>query len=353
MKIKVAILDMDIDYLKKITKVIENNYSDKMQIFSFTDLDIAAIGVKENKIDVFLGTEEFDINIKKLPKRCAFAYFTDSTEIKYYKDIRCVGKYQKVEYIYKQILSIYAECAVESGERLGESIFNSKIYTFISASGGVGSSTIAMAFARNRVRKGVKTLYLNLEQFGDISMVFEGNGTGDLSDIFYSIKSRKSNIRLKIESNIKSSTDNVYYYDSCNTPFDFLELTREEVKEFINDITASDLFECIILDIDMNFSENISEILLNSKKIILVNDGTKISNIKCLKAIEAFTIFEQQHDVNILRRIEVLYNKFGSKTGQVMENENVKIIGGIRVFANATYRQVVEEISELPVMEEI
>ena len=78
-----------------------------------------------------------------------------------------------------------------------------------------------------------------------------------------------------------------------------------------------------------------------------------MSNIKCLKAIDAFAIFEQQHDINLLRRIEVLYNKFGSKTGRVIENENVKVIGGIRVFANATYRQVVEEISKLTVMEEI
>lgn len=353
MKIKIAILDLDTEYLKKISKVIENNYSDKMQIFSFTNLDIAIKSIKENKIDVFLGVEEFDIDTKKLPNRCAFAYFVDSAEIKYFKDTRCVGKYQKIEYIYKEVLSIYADSAIESGERLGESIFNSKIYTFISASGGVGSSTTAMAFAISRVKKGIKTLYLNLEQFGDVSMVFDGNGTGDLSDIFYSIKSRKSNIRLKIESNIKNSSDNVYYYDNCNTPFDFSELTKEEVKEFINDITASDLFECIVLDIDMNFSENISEILINSKKIILVNDGSKISNIKCLKAIEAFTIFEQQHDINILIRIEVLYNKFASKTGQVIEHENVKIIGGIRVFMNATFRQVVEEISKLPVMEDI
>lgn len=353
MKIKIAILDRETDYLKKITRVIENNYADKLQIFSFTEADIAMDSIKVHKIDVFLVTQEFDISVKDLPKRCAFVYLVDSQEIKYYKDIRCIGKYQKVEFIYKEILSVYADNAMDTGERLADSVFNSKLYTFVSAGGGTGSSTVAAAFAIHNARKGIKTIYLNLEQFGNVSFVFNGNGIGDLSEIFYSIKSRKNNVRLKIESNIKNSEDNVCFYDSCRTPFDFQELTREEVKEFINDLTSSDMFECIVIDSDFNFSDNVSEVLLNSKKIILVNNGTEISNIKCEKAIESMGIYEQQNDVNLLARVELLYNQFSSKTGKIIENESVKVIGGIQVFANAAYRQVVEEISKLPVMEEI
>ena len=41
MKIKVAIIDTNIEYLKKITKVIENNYADKLQLFCFSNVNIA------------------------------------------------------------------------------------------------------------------------------------------------------------------------------------------------------------------------------------------------------------------------------------------------------------------------
>lgn len=51
MKIKVAIIDTNIEYLKKITKVIENNYADKLQLFCFSNVNIALEGIKANKAE--------------------------------------------------------------------------------------------------------------------------------------------------------------------------------------------------------------------------------------------------------------------------------------------------------------
>ena len=300
MKIKVAILDSDYDYLRKISRVIENSYTDKVQLFTFTNKEYAYQGIRGNKIDVFLAAQDFDIDQKSLSARCVFAYFTDSVEVKYYKDKRCIGKYQKVEFIYKEILSIYADNAMETGERFADSAFNSKIYTFLSPAGGTGSSTLAQAYAISRIKRGIKTLYINLEQFSDVSSVFQGNGIGDLSEIFYSIKSKKNNIRLKIESSVKTSIEGVNYFDSCVTPFDFYELTKDEVKSFVDNISGSDMFDCIVLDCDFNFSENMSEVLANSKKIVLVDNGTSVSNQKTRKAVAAFDIFEQQKDMNLI-----------------------------------------------------
>lgn len=353
MKIKVAIIDTNIEYLKKITKVIENNYADKLQLFCFSNVNIALEGIKANKADIVLVDIDTDIDFKELPNRCGYAYFTDSIDIKTYKDIRCVCKFQKVEHIYKDLLGVYAEKAASSDEQIGNNNFNSKIISFFSVSGGVGGSAMAAAYAKSRVRKGIKTLYINLEKTGNVEIAFQGNGNGDLSDILYSIKSKKSNIRLKLESNVKTTFEGLYFYDSCNTAYDLSELSKDEIKEFFNMLSSSDLFDLVVVDADLDFDEICKEIIKRSKKIILVGNGSEISNAKLAKTITALSIMEEQLDMNIFSRVLMIYNKFRSRTGKVVEDDRVKVIGGVSLYENAEYIQVIEEISKLGVLDEI
>lgn len=212
---------------------------------------------------------------------------------------------------------------------------------------------MAAAYAKSRVRKGIKTLYINLEKTGNVEIAFQGNGNGDLSDILYSIKSKKSNIRLKLESNVKTTYDGLYFYNSCNTAYDLSELSKDEIKEFFNMLSSSDLFDLVVIDADLDFDEICKEIIRRSKKIVLVGDGSEISNAKLIKTITALSIMEEQLDINIFSRISMLYNKFRSKTGKVIEDDRVKVTGGINFYENADYTQVLEEVSKLSVLDEI
>lgn len=353
MKIKVAIIDSNVEYLKKITKVIENNYADKLQLFCFSNIEIALEGIKSNKVDIVLVDIDTDIDFKELPNRCGYAYFTDSIDIKTYKDIRCVCKFQKVEYIYKDLLGVYAEKAASSDEQIGNNNFNSKIVSFFSVSGGAGGSAVAVAYAKSRARKGIKTLYVNLEKIGSVETALSGNGNGDLSDILYAIKSKKSNIRLKLESNVKATDEGLYFYDSCNTAYDLSELSKDEIKEFFNMLSSSDLFDLVVIDADLDFDEICKEIIRRAKKIVLTGDGSEISNAKLVRTITALSIMEEQLDINIFSRVAMIYNKFRSRMGKVIENDKIKVMGGVNFYENATYGQVIEEISKLGVLDEV
>lgn len=353
MKIKVAIIDKNSEYLKRIMKVAENNYSEKLQIFGFTDVDIAIEGIKVNKVDIVLVDIDEEIDFKDLPRRCAYAYFTDSIDIKTYKDIKCICKFQKVEYLYKDLLAIYADKAASSDEQIGNSNFNSKIISFFPVSGGIGASTVASAYARNRAAKGIKTLYINLEKNSNIDITFQGTGNGNLSDILYSIKSKKSNIRLKLESNVKITDEGIYFYDSCNTAYDLAELTKDEIKEFFSMLASSELFDVVVIDAGLEFNYITEEILKVSKKIVLIGDGSEVSNAKFFKTVAALSIIEEQLDVNVFSKIVMLFNKFRSKTGKVLEDDRIKVIGGINYYENANYIKIITEISKLAVFDEI
>ena len=103
MKIKLALLDNDQNYLNRIVSVFNIRYADKLEIYSFTKIESALSALESTRIDVFVSSVAFDVNTAALPKRCGFAYFVDSADIDSVNNQRAICKYQKADLIYRQI----------------------------------------------------------------------------------------------------------------------------------------------------------------------------------------------------------------------------------------------------------
>ena len=80
----------------------------------------------------------------------------------------------------------------------------SSVVIFTSPCGGVGTSTVAAACAIAHANMGKRVFYLNLEQCGTTDVFFQAEGNATMSDVIYSLKSRKANLLLKLESCIKA-----------------------------------------------------------------------------------------------------------------------------------------------------
>lgn len=111
MKIKLAILENDVNYLNRIVVAFNTRYADKLEIYSFTKYDAAIEALTTSKIDVLIANDSFDVNTKEIPAKCGFAYLVDSVDIENVRDQRAICKFQKADLIYKQILGIYSEKA--------------------------------------------------------------------------------------------------------------------------------------------------------------------------------------------------------------------------------------------------
>ena len=86
MKIRLAILDRDQVYLRRLESVFNVKYADKLETFIFTDREYALGSLREKKIDVFLADETFDVEMTPLPSNCGFAYLVDTADILKIKD---------------------------------------------------------------------------------------------------------------------------------------------------------------------------------------------------------------------------------------------------------------------------
>lgn len=107
MKIRIALIDSDDLYLQRFVSTFNSKYFDKITIFSFSDPAIAESNMQMSKYDIVIAAENFDLTPFK--DRCAVAYFSNSNEINELNGEKAIGKYQRVENIYKQILDLYSE----------------------------------------------------------------------------------------------------------------------------------------------------------------------------------------------------------------------------------------------------
>lgn len=345
MKIKLAILEKDTSYLNRFISVFSTKYADKMEMYSFTDMNVALTALDANRIDVLIVSDSFEVDVEALPKRCGFAYFVESANVESVNEQRAICKFQKIDLIYKQILSLYAENAnrisdfkVEEGA--------TKVVAFTSPSGGVGCSTLAAACALHYAAQGKKVLYLNLERYGSADRFFAAEGQFDMSDVIFAIKSKKANLAIKLESCVKYDPRGVYFFSETKNAMDMLELENEECAQLISELRISGTYEYIVLDVDFMVGKDMIELYRKSDKLILVGDGSDISNGKLLRAHQVFTTLEAKMETPLASKSSLIYNKFSSKTSTMIEGVELKMIAGVAKIEGATTQQILGHIAE-------
>lgn len=343
MKIKILILDLDKNYISRITTVFTNKYMDKLEVYSFTDAKKAMEEIHTIRPDVFLASENFELNVDDIPSKCGFAYLVNSNGIEEIYEQKAICKYQKVELIYKQILEIFADVSSNiTGAKFDNK--NTNIVAFYGCSGGTGSSSLATAYAKNMSQKGLKVLFINCEKYGSTDYFFSGTGNQTFSDVLYAVKSKKTNLSIKLESAVRIDDSGVNFYEASSMAMDTAEMKKEDFQTLINVLKTAFDYDVIVLDADLSLEEIFGEINHLANIIVISSDGSEISNKKLFRLCEYLKIVEQQTDERILAKAKLIYNKFSNKTGKVLENLDITLVGGVPRFEHATIKQVVEQL---------
>lgn len=352
MKIRLAILDSDSIYAARIAKVFEAKYADVLELYTFTELELAKEHLKSSKIDVFLVSESFDIDPREIPPRCGFAYLVESPDVMSVRDQHVICKFQRVEMFYKQILNLYSEGTNQVvNQEQGEG--TTKVIVFSSPCGGVGTSCMAAACAMRYAAAGARVLYLNLETFGSPETYFQGEGTTDMSDVIYALKSKKSNLTMKLESCVKKSEEGVEFYAQAKLALDMMELTEEDVITLVHHLKTMGIYETIVLDMDFALDKERLSVYRQANAWVWVSDGSETANGKVLRAYHALSVAEQKDTSGLMVRLRLIYNQFSSKTGQIMSIQGIKELGGAPIYVHAVTRQVVEQLANIAMLDRI
>lgn len=347
MKIKLAILENDLNYLDKIVSIFNSRYSEKFEVYSFTDKKLALDIICTSKMDVFIASDTYTISTEEIPVSCAFAYFVNTPGMETVGDQKAICKFQKIDVMYREILGLYSENAGREAT-YKKSDDNCRMIMFTSPAGGVGTSTMAVAAALRYAKQRKKVLYFNLEKTGAADTFFEADGTANMSDILFAFKGKKSKLAFKLESCVKKDKSGVCFFSQTKYALDMTELDNKDWMELLDAIKATGTYEVIIVDCDFSLTMEYFETYNYMDSIVWLGDGTEITNNKLYRAYQACQMIEQEHDFEISKKILFAYNKFSSKTGRVIHEETrVQSIGGAPYYQNATNMQITEGLSDM------
>ena len=351
MKIRLAIIDNNQAYLNRISAALSAKYSDKIEIYSFSDDKAASAAL--GSADVVLAHEEYDIDVNPIPKRCAFARLIDRQGVDRVNGCSAVCRFQRVDVIYKQILNLYSEVAANlSGTRSGSSR-QTHFFVFSSPCGGVGTSTVAAACARHFASQDKRTLYLNLEKFGEAGLFFSGVGQFNLSDIILALKNRKANLQIKLESCVRQDASGVFFFCEPTLALDRMELSSDEILRLVKELELSNQYDYIIVDIDFSLDTDMKKIYRYADALIWVSDGSLVANRKTERAYECIETINSAERTSGSDMVLLIDNKSSGAEKKLPQGKNLRCVGTLPQYKAADTNQLLAGLASFDIFEKI
>lgn len=344
MRINIALFDKDSLYIEKLLKGFQSRYAKQAIVRSFSDETVFVKELQVQYFDIAVISQQHLHLRDSIPERVALAVFVNDNSIEEIEGVSAVGKYQQIDSIYKRIVGIYADNS--PGIKVKKGIAGSKTVLFTSVQGGGGTSSLAAAFALNQAKKGKEVFYLNLETFGSPNAFFHGEGSGSFSDIIYALKLKNVNFALKLQSTIQRDESGVEFITGCRNAFDMLELKDSEIGELLEGLSMAKQYDEFVIDYSGAMTPRQQYLMKqHADSIIYVNDGSEIGNEKFSKFCEVVRVMEKRDDIQLLRKIGLVYNRYSSQTSRQLEAVPVVLFGGIHRIEGISGRRLVEELA--------
>lgn len=345
MKVKLALLDQDRGFLEKVSVNLQIKYGDKLELYTFTDAEAAVETVRKKRIDVLMATPYHDISFADIPERCGFAYLCEAGNVEEIRGRKAICKYQKIDSFYKQVLDIYSDCRDDIAYS-SSSDENGRLVIFTSPCGGVGTSSMAAAYAMWLAENKQQALYLNLEAFGSSDVFFRDTERSNIGEVIYSSKGKKGNLPIKIKSCVKKDTGGVAFFSPPKVALDMLTLTSQEIRDLVGEIQRYGEYQTIVVDVDFRLDRYFLEMLYRASVVVWVSDGSESANEKIRRAYSSLRILEEEYDLCVSDDIRLIYNRFSNKVGSSVTEVPFKNIGGTHRFDRATTNQVLRELAK-------
>lgn len=340
MKIKLTLFLSDKVYAENLEIYFKKNYSDKVELYIFSNQASLKSGLIESRTNILLLDEGTSDAVSVAGEEIQVIFLVSSLTGNLPNEVL---KYQKAENIYKTLLNIYAD--KKGSDSIYRDSFNDiPIYVFQSINGGAGATTIALAYARNLAMRQKKVFYLNLEEFESTYLYMDSDGAYSMETVLMALKKR-SNLEMKIESAVRKSREGIYYFYPSYNPFDMKDITAEDIEILLGTLAASKHYDIIIVDQKLSADEKEIKVMNLSDKIFWISNGSEISICKYRRARTMILSADKKSDSEIFEKINIIYNAFSNKTGKEIA-DSPEVACGFPRYEKAGYEEIVNNLSK-------
>ena len=309
MKIRLALIDTDEDYRKRLSDFYIKNYQDRIEILTFSSLDSFENNRGNKSIDVMLVSENIEDDLSSYSEKMSMAYLSDRDLIERKNNIKTINKFKKPEKIYKEILNVLVDGSNGDIAYKFNDGNNTLVEVFMPVNGGAGATSLAIAYAKRLARRGIPTLYLNFEILNSSEIFLNGDGNIGFDEIIYAIKSKKQSVSLKIESSVLKTSEGLNFFNKSRTALDMLELSDEDISALIKEIKGMGKYRHIIIDCNFDPGSRLNTFSKFAYKMVFVFDDTKQGIKKMSELNEALHIMENNGAIDITNKMTLICNK--------------------------------------------
>jgi len=291
MKIKLLIASDDGDYIEHLSKELLNNYSDGILVNICSSAQRLDEISGEQKFDVILLEASFCEGLKTDAGVLYLVLWDESLDIIIDESFQKIRKYQRISSIYTDILESYAKVSTRS---LGINSKKADITVVWSPTGGVGKTTVALAYAASKVSEDKQVMYLNLELFSGTSVYFDTSGKS-ISALFEMLEAKTGNIEVLIKSMLRRDPGSNIFYFCCPRFFDDINiLSVDNISSLIS--ACEKPVDEVIIDMSCVCDERTRYIFDVADRVLIVNDATCVSRAKTEQFINHQHLFSQIKD---------------------------------------------------------
>ena len=210
-----------------------------------------------------------------------------------------IKKYQRISSIVTDVLEQYSKVST-SGR--GDDFDKASITAVWSPAGGVGKTSVALAYAAGKASGGKQVLYLNMESFSGISVYFAQTGKS-ISTVFEMLENREGDIKTLIRGVSRLDGDSGVAYFCCPGNYDDMNiLTVADVSTLICACAA--VTDELVIDMSCACDERARKIFELADRVLIVVDQASTTQAK-------LALFSVQHNVftRIKSKITLVANK--------------------------------------------
>ena len=279
MKIQLMIATADSSYADHLSTVLMQKYADTFSV----GICSSAAGFGGAHCDVLLAETAIAGEIDLSGARLALLLCDDTTEIpENLHALQRVSKYQRISNIASDILVKYA--AVASGaDDLGGG--KASVVAVWSPAGGVGKTSVALAYAARRAIDGGNVAYLDLELFSSTGVYFPEEGKS-LSAVFEHID---DNAEMQLRGIRQQDLETgICYFCKPSNYDDMNILSPSDTATLVS--AAARGTDCLVIDLPCVCDARARRVFELCDRLLLVTDSSKTAQTK-------LNIFMTQNDV--------------------------------------------------------
>ena len=311
MKTQLLIATSDCDYADHLSSVLAENHADAIDVSVCSEAAHLPDRLATRKYDVALFEASMigavELHSVRLPL-LLWSEDGDAPDISAaYRKIR---KYRRISSMVSEVLELYAKG--QTGE-CAPDMKRARITAVWSPMGGVGKTTVSLAYAASKTAEGKQVTYLDMEPFSSIRTYFGEEGRS-ISAVFEMLEIGEGNIKMLLRSiRQQDGGSEISYYCRPENFDDMNILTTENTSALIG--TCSEVTDELVVDLSCSCDERTRKIFELADRVLLVTDGTTTATTKYSQFAFQNSVFQR-----IKGKMALVANK-GAAVSEVLVDE--------------------------------